>query len=296
MPCYSPLSAYKLYSGEVVFSLAKAGHTYAAIQLACGQCIGCRLERSRQWAMRCMHEASLHKENCFLTITYNDEHVPKGLHKPDIQKFLKRLRWHNQEKKISYYMCGEYGEQTKRPHYHICMFNYRPQDLEYWQQSPSGEKLYKSQTLTETWGKGEILIGEMTFESAAYTARYIMTKKTGKDSKHHYTKIDEKGNMYEIEPEYNDMSRRPGIGTEWYKKYKTDVYPHDYVIVNAMECQPPKFYDELYRKDDEKKLLEIKEKRIKRAQEKWEDNTPPRLHAKMTVTEAKLKFLNRTKA
>lgn len=295
MPCYSPLSAYKLYSGEVVFSVAKAGHTYSKLQLPCGQCVGCRLERSRQWAMRCVHESKMHKENSFVTLTYDDEHLPNELKKEHFQKFIKRLRWHKNEP-LRYYMCGEYGTETKRPHYHSCMFGYRPNDMTYHMKSPSGENLYTSEELTKIWGMGHVVIGELTFESAAYTARYIMTKRTGDEAKAHYTRLQQDGSMKEIQPEYNDMSRRPGIGASFYQKYKTDIFPHDYVIVNATECQPPKYYTEILEKEEPSTHAAIKEKRVSKAMLRAEDNTPARLHAKMTVTEAKLRFLNRTKA
>lgn len=295
MPCYSPLTAYKCFSGEVVFSEHKTKGDYTDLQLPCGQCIGCRLERSRQWAMRCMHESQMHKENTWITLTYDEDHIPKrGLKKSDFQKFMKRLR-KKYQKTIRYYMCGEYGTETGRPHFHACIFGHRFEDMLYYKKSESGENLYTSEQLGKIWTYGHAPIGEMTFESAAYTARYCMQRITGFNAKAHYTRTDEEGE-YQLQPEYNDMSRKPGIGQGWYAKYKDDVYPHDYVVVNTHECKPPKFYDQQYEKQHPDEYEYLKEHRMAEARKRWEDNTPKRLTAKQTVTEAKLNFLKRNKS
>jgi len=91
MACFHPLQAYQLDTGEIQFHDSGRGHP---LELPCGQCIGCRLERSRQWAIRCVHEASMHENNCFITLTYAPEYLPPdgGLIKSDFQKFIKRLR------------------------------------------------------------------------------------------------------------------------------------------------------------------------------------------------------------
>ena len=296
MPCYSPLTAYKCISGEIVFSEHKAGGDYYKLQLPCGQCIGCRLERSRQWAIRCMHEAQMHKQNCWLTLTYDEEHVPKrGLNKEDYQNFLKRYRlkaWLEEGKKIRYYMCGEYGTENGRPHYHLCIFGHDFTDGYYWCNTPRGDRLYRSPTLEKLWTYGQALIGDLTFDSAGYTARYCTTKVTGSNAEQHYRRVDENGE-YQLMPEFNAMSLKPGIGTEWYKKYRTDVYPRDYVVVNYHECKPPKYYDQLYERDFPDEHEYMKEHRILKARERWEDNTPERLKVKETVVRAKIKALKR---
>ena len=124
MACYHPMPAVRLANGDVTFvSRTKVdGH---AIYLPCGQCVGCRLERSRQWAVRCMHERSMHERACFVTLTYDDEHLPPGksLNYPDVQKFLRRLR-KRVGVPIRFYLCGEYGDDTDRPRYHICLFGF----------------------------------------------------------------------------------------------------------------------------------------------------------------------------
>lgn len=148
------------------------------LRLPCGQCVGCRLERSRQWALRCVHEASLHDSNLFVTLTYDDEHLPEfnSLYYPDFQKFMKRLRKKFSRENIRFYMCGEYGETTLRPHYHVILFNFDLPDRRLYRRSHSGDHLFTSEILTKIWGKGFCPFGNVTFQSAAYTARYIMKK------------------------------------------------------------------------------------------------------------------------
>ena len=132
MPCYHPQTAWRALTGRnqetgnwpIVFN-RNEGYKDMELQVPCGNCIGCRLERSRQWATRCMFEASLHDENCFVTLTYSPDYLPEGatLVKKDVQNFMKRLRKAGTNGKFKYFLCGEYGENFNRPHYHICFFN-----------------------------------------------------------------------------------------------------------------------------------------------------------------------------
>src|SRR3954449_8205389 len=119
MPCYCPQSAYRTSSGGVTFcrSGSLSGEKFS---LPCGQCIGCRLERSRQWAMRCVHENKMHPRSSFVTLTYDDKNIPPAgsLSKRDFQLFMKRLR-KSQSNPLRFFACGEYGETTHRPHYHV---------------------------------------------------------------------------------------------------------------------------------------------------------------------------------
>jgi len=246
MPCYKPLKGWyakkRNPTGKrsIVFKRTE-GHYDRPITIPCGQCVGCRLERSRQWAIRCVHEASLYENNCFITLTYNEENLndKSTLVKADFQKFMKRLR-KKYGNNIRFFHCGEYGEKNQRPHYHACLFNFDFQDKELWS-IRDNVKLYRSQTLQELWPFGFSTIGEVTFESAAYVARYIMKKINGDKAKEHY-----QGKQ----PEYTTMSRRPGIGKEWLNKYSSDVYPNDKIVVrNDLICKPPKYYDQQFELD-----------------------------------------------
>lgn len=296
MPCYHPLSAYQCADGSIVFQERRWFNTVKTLSLPCGQCIGCRLERSRQWAMRCMHEAQTHEKNCFITLTYDNTHLPSdgSLHYKDFQLFIKRLRKKFGNSRIRYYMAGEYGENFGRPHFHACIFGHDFHDKKLWKRSPSGSMLYRSDDLETLWPFGYSSIGDVNFESAAYVARYIMKKVTGHNAKNHYTETDqETGEITNRKPEFNKMSLKPGIGYEWYSKYKNDVYPHDYVIIKGKKVKPPKFYDKKYKSDYPYEFDEILYKREINGKLNSEDNTVERLIVKEKVQNAKLQKLKR---
>lgn len=258
MPCYKPLHAFKGKSEDrqktlIVF---KRSNSFRGekIDLPCGQCIGCRLERSRQWATRCMHEASMYEKNCFLTLTYDDESIPENgsLCLNDFQLFMKRLR-KQYGKGIRYFHCGEYGENLGRPHYHALLFNHDFTDRKFWAKR-NDFKLYTSNALRELWPMGHSVIGDVSFESAAYVARYVMKKVTGDRAADYYgPKI----------PEYTTMSRRPGIGKMWYEKFKGDVYPRDRVVIRGHSTRPPRFYDNILDSEDPALLALLKINREK---------------------------------
>lgn len=284
MPCYKPLSAWKNPNTEkMVFKFTPNMLNWEFFELPCGQCIGCRLEKSRQWAMRCMHEASLHEYNSFLTLTYSTENLPAGnsLCKRDLQLFMKRLRKHH-DSKISYFACGEYGDNSLRPHYHAIIFGYDPPDKKPHQRSKNGEMLYTSESLNSLWTYGHSIIGNVSFESAAYVARYCLKKRTGLGSDHHY-----KGR----EPEYAVMSLKPAIGKEWLKKWKTDVFPHDYVIMRGKKMKPPRYYDNLL---SEEALAAIKASRKESAELHADNNTSARLLVREEIQLRKQNQLRRT--
>lgn len=240
MPCYRPLKGYRSRvvneSGKrsIVFN-AKHGLIDQPIDLPCGQCVGCRLERSRQWAVRCTHEASLYEENCFITLTFKDEFLPpKGsLDLKLFQDFMKRLRF-KFGSGIRFFHCGEYGEKFGRPHYHACLFNFDFPDKTIWRKTKDGFPVWRSVALEELWPFGHSEIGSVTFESVAYVARYILKKVTGEGAKDHY------GGR---RPEYVTMSRRPGIGKAWFDMFKSDVYPSDELVLRGKVMKPPKYYD-----------------------------------------------------
>lgn len=302
MPCYSPLTAYRAKTTEesgkrkLVFN-PNYGYRDRKVEIPCGQCVGCRLEKSRQWAMRCCHEASLHEHNCFITLTYSPENLPadKSLHKEHFQKFMKRLRKYADRPKdngVRFYACGEYGELRNRPHYHAILFNFDFEDKLLWSKK-NGQCLFRSETLEKLWPYGFASIGNVTFESAAYVARYVMKKQTGENAEKEYRILDkETGEIHDIEPEFALMSRRPGIGKEWWDKYHSDT-DKDFVTLRGTKMKVPKYYDYLREKVDEKSLEEIKWNRRGKAAKNKPDNTPQRLQAKEKVKKAQLGMLKR---
>ena len=297
MSCYYPISAWQCTDGTIVFDERRKHDISRSLNLPCGQCIGCRLERSRQWAMRCMHEAQLHQNNCFITLTYDDAHLPsdQSLHYKDFQLFLKRLRKKYTGVQIRYYMAGEYGENFGRPHFHACLFGLDFHDKKLWKRTSSGSLIHRSKELETLWPFGYSSIGDLNFESAAYVARYIMKKQTGKHSEKHYQYTSlETGEIVQMQPEFNKMSLKPGIGYEWYKKYRSDVYPHDYVVIRGKKVKPPKFYDKKYKTDYPYEYDSLIYQREKTAKLHSADNTPERLLVKEQVQKAKLLKLKRT--
>jgi hypothetical protein len=303
MPCYKPMEAW--YSKEVnvsgkrslVFSPRNALQPDDPLQIACGQCVGCRLERSRQWAVRCMHEAQMHEQNCFITLTFNTEELekrdnPLSIDKRDFQLFMKRLR-KKYGKGARYFYCGEYGEKNSRPHYHACLFNFDFSDKRLFKMS-NGIPLYISDELQKLWPFGFATIGDVTFESAAYVARYVMKKVTGDAAAEAYLRYDsETGECFSVEPEFCYMSRRPGIGKTWFEKYKSDVYPNDYVVLRGKKVRPPKYYDKLLEQDDSYALDDIKMARVEKAFQWVDEQSFERLQAREKCKIAQLNNLVR---
>lgn len=307
MSCFKPLKAYrtqgKTENGKqkLTFLSAESSMTTKEkfIELPCGQCLGCRLERSRQWAIRCVNEASLHEDNCFITLTYAPEHLPEnnGLVKPDFQKFMKRLRKKYPEKKlensIRYYMCGEYGDKRKRPHYHALLFNHDFTDRIAYDKNEKGEPIYTSPELTEIWGKGITQIGDLNFESAAYVARYTTKKVNGAAAAEHYERLNpDTGELHQVEPEYSTMSRRPGIASKFYEKWKGDIFPSDNVVIRGRVMKPPAFYLDQLERDDPQLYEKIKT--IRKENYNPENSKTMRLLAMEKIKEAQNKMLKRS--
>ena len=214
MVCYHPITAYQLHQCKsngkkaIVFGVPDSRYGYDVINLPCGQCIGCRLERSRQWATRCVHEASLHERNCFLTLTYDDEHIrwspftgEQTLYKRDLQLFMKRLRKYVEPIKVRFFACGEYGDSSNRPHYHVILFGYDFPDKRLYKLGNNGYPYYISDLLNKLWTHGYCMLAAVSFDSCAYVARYVTKKLTGEAGKSKYEGI---------QPEFVNMSRRPG--------------------------------------------------------------------------------------
>lgn len=302
MPCYHPVEMFdtgeRTPSGKRLFAHQYSPyHDRPIIHRPCGGCVGCRLEYSRQWAIRCVHEAKMHTENVFITLTYNDFNLPAdlSLNKKHFQDFMKRLREHYAPKKIRFYHCGEYGSQFGRPHYHAILFGHDFQDKKYWRKAPGGEKCFRSATLERLWPFGNSEIGSVTFESAAYIARYVTKKITGDDQMEHYMHIDPAtGQIFNRNPEYATMSLKPGIGATFYEKFKSDIFPSDEVIMRGFAMKPPKYYSSLYEISNPIDYDQVKHERWLKARERIDDNTPDRLLIKEQVKLAKLKSLKRS--
>jgi len=221
------------------------------------------MNRAEGWTARMMHEAQLHDQNSFLTLTYSDDHLPSdGSLTPDhVTKFFKRLRKTLKGKKILYYYCGEYGENFSRPHYHIALFGYdfSPDRVPHRQTEQT--TIYRSPQLEKLWPYGFSEIGQLEYDSCRYVAGYIQKKVTGKKAPDHYQTVNPQGEIHSIHPEYARMSRRPAIGLNWLECYHDDVYNHDVCIVGEKKLRPPPYYDKWLKKTDETRFTNIKTSR-----------------------------------
>ena len=300
MPCYHPLKAYKSTTVSatgkrfVVFN-RRAGHPDLPITIPCGWCIGCRIERTREWAIRCTHEAQMHNENCFITLTYSPQWLPVdySLDIKHFQNFMKRLRKSVAPKKIRFYHCGEYGENLGRPHYHALIFGHDFNDKKPWKKSREN-MVYTSEKLQELWPLGFSSLGAVTFQSSAYVARYLMKKITGKNAAQHYQWTDPRtGQVHQRSPEYTTMSNRPGIGHSWLQKYASDVYPSNYLVLNSKRMTVPRYYTQLLKNFTPKQQREIRMKTFKEGKKHPEEQTKERLNVREKVQNARLEQLPR---
>lgn len=303
MPCYSPLKGFRT-PGGVVFSELARHDILGDIEIACGVCVGCRLQRAADWSARVMHEASMWKQNCFVTLTYGTDKVPAlgSLDHRDFQLFMKRMRFHFKGRTIRFYMCGEYGPKNLRPHYHACLFNvdFRSDSVPAGK-SGSGQLFYESPLLTSLWGHGKATVQPLVRETAGYCARYIMKKQLGQAAETAYQVVDgDTGEIKEKRPEYSAMSLRPGIGSTWLEKYRTDVFPRDYVVVDGQKHKVPKYYDKKLKQwmkvaagAAAQEQDHIQQARVERAKLSAEDNTDERRRVRETVTRARIRNLER---
>lgn len=262
------------------------------VPIACGECIGCRMDYSRMWADRCMLEAQQYEHNAFITLTYDDAHLPPlvectnietgeifmwpSLVPDELTKFIKDLRryyeYHFNWTGIRFYACGEYGSEGGRPHFHILAFNMPPlPDTRYWFTTDQHEKVYHSEILQNNiWKKGICSVGELTWNSAAYVARYVVKKQKG------VTKglVELCGNLVSgLEPEFTRMSRNPGIAHNYYDEHKNEFYETDEIVISVRgkvrTIKPPRYYDKMYDLEnaDPFVMQEIKDRRAERAKE-----------------------------
>lgn len=294
MPCYHPVqvwrSAQKNASGKRSLVFNNNGGHGSPFLISCGKCIGCRLRRAAQWAVRLTHEAKYHEEVCFITLTYSEEHLPPdgSLNKKHLQDFWKRLRAHVARSglypaghRLRYLACGEYGENLKRPHYHAALFGVAfLQDRRPYGRARNGQPKWTSATLDELWGKGRTEIGTLTLKSANYTAGYTTKKVYGDKADEHY-----QGRQ----PEFLVCSR--GIGKRWFEDFEADLRD-DYVILDGTKYPVPPYYDKLMvTEEQERRKAARKEASI----QDWRNRTPQRLAARKEVKVAQKSLsLNRS--
>lgn len=223
------------------------------IEIPCGKCIGCRLAYSRAWADRCLLELKDHESAYFVTLTYDDDSVPRSLYadpntgeafeaftlrKRDLQLFHKRLR-KAIDYPIRFFACGEYGDSTLRPHYHDIIFGLKLNDLKFYSRSNLGYNYYNSAFLSKIWSKGHVVVGEVTWDTCAYTARYVMKKLKGQEAVFYEN--------HNIEPPFVVMSRKPGIARKYYDEHP-ELFDHPCVYLSTEDGSHPVYPSRYYKK------------------------------------------------
>lgn len=241
----------------------------------------------------------MHEANSFVTLTYNDQHLPQygSLRYRDFQLFMKRLR-KKMRVPVRFFMCGEYGENFARPHYHALLFGCRFDDAVRAVSVYSKRPVYRSAALEALWPLGHSSIGEVNATTAAYTASYSLKKVTGDLAKDHYTRVvPETGELVELVPEFARMSlgrsKGQGIGGPWLAKYGPDVWNWDNVVLGGKIMPVPKYYDKIIAEKNPIRAEEIEFERAIKSQDSRSDNTPERLAVKEKVAAARADFYSR---
>lgn len=242
-----------------------------------------------------MHEASLYKANCFITLTYDDQHLPAdgNLHHEHFQAFMMRFRKSIYPKRVSYVMCGEYGEKRGRPHYHAIIFGHDFGEVihrRYFSNQvplgaiPNRSRIARSsQELSRLWTFGNNTVGSVTRESCSYVASYTLKKQTAYQLGEHIN--PDTGEIRT--PEYARMSTRPAIGKAWFARHCGDVFAYDGVFVNGKRQPVPRYYDRLREELSPLELEKRKQERRLKAISHSVDNTPERLAVRSEVSKAR---------
>lgn len=304
MSCFKPKKAWKLkYNGlpeytnsqtyerqkKLTFKKPQNIENYQEIEIPCGLCLGCRLDHANSWATRIMCESLSHKKNCFITLTYDNKHLNirknhMTLIKKDMQDFIKRLR-ERTGIKLSYFLCGEYGTKTHRPHGHAIIFGYEPDDLKLHRFSTTDNKMFTSEKLAKIWGQGYVCVQELNYKTACYTARYVQkksgltpTKKILTGETEFKEKIDERtGELYtsiinkrltETEDKYGRekefiiMSKKPAIGLKYWKENKEKIKRNGGILIkidDQIKLKPlPRYYKKLWETENYEELYTYK--------------------------------------
>lgn len=296
--CISPLDGW--YSNErnangkrsIVFDIRSA-YIDRPVTVPCGRCIECRLRRKRAWALRCEHEASLHDENCWLTLTYEDKHLPDNgsLRKSDLQGFLKRVRAYEtidavkerrSERRFKFFACGEYGGRFDRPHYHVMLFGFDFRDKVTTTKRNEYQQ-FESESLDKRWGKGFAEIGTPSVDGYGYLAKYVTKRDRA---------LEAELTAFGFEPEFLIMSRGgrmgKGLAYDWWKQYGDEVLEHDSCIMKGREVSVPAYYDALNEVSEPEKVKKVKAKRRQGFDE--DESRTPRLMARKAVIEGGAKL------
>lgn len=305
MPCYHPITAYQSVNPtgkkQIYFGAKPRTIATSKLQFPCNKCIGCRIQYGAEWGMRCFHESMMHEENTFPTFTYADENLPynHSLYLTHLQTFFKRFRNYLSKEhpgvKISYFISGEYGGETSRPHYHAIIFGFKFPDQE-WVSGEKTHKYYTSEIADKLWTHGNVTIADVTPETCNYVARYLLKDLRSNAWKSDYEIADpETGEIHQRKSPFSTMSRRPAIGKSWYEKYKADCFPSGYLIHQGRKTNVPGYYLKLLEQENPEEYqrqTEIRRKALTTNTAKRE-NKPERLAVRETCKRVQVENLTR---
>ncbi len=279
MPCFHPIEV--LIRRKSLYTERLLGANQI---VPCGNCVGCRAEQGRQWAVRMVHEQRMHESSVFVTLTIDDENLNENseLCSKDFSGFIKRLR-KTQERRISFFGCGEYGERGGRPHYHALLFgvDFLDRDIGFDSSRPD---VWRSKTLENTWGRGLCEGGTVTMASASYVAGYVRKKVRAKD----FTRANPVTGVLK-RSEFARMSLRPAIGRGWIERWWRDVYPRDYVVIEGVKAKPPRYYDKWLDLAHPEVMEEVRQHRADEAV----DLTSYQLNAAEKMAESRINLFSR---
>ncbi|WNK14452.1 MAG: replication initiator protein [Microvirus sp.] len=234
----------------------------------------------------------MHEYNSFITLTYEDKHLPDdySVQLRTLQLFMKRLRKHEKGKRIRFFGCGEYGDQTLRPHYHALLFGHDFTDKKVFKKTDYGP-VFTSEILDKIWGFGYCSTAAVNYKTASYVARYVLKKITGDRADDHYLRLHpNRGTLHHVGPEFATQSVRPGLGTSWFNKFKSDAFPSDFVVLDGTKMAVPRFYT---KKLAEEEQLKIKRQRKRSGLKRKPDQTPARLRVREEIKQSQISVLQR---
>lgn len=251
MSCFYPRECWPAAppAKGVVFAPGKSYVGATKGQVPCGACIGCRVVYKQHWTTRLIHERASHVDACFVTLTLEDEHYPAcgGGQTWHIQAFMRRLRKAFPDLRIRFFAASEYGETTGRLHYHALLYGVAFADRQFSKKSKTGEPMFTSATLDAAWRLGFATVQDFTEATAAYVAGYAVKKIGGKPADEHYWRAHPvTGELVHVRPEFSLMSRKPGIGGDWFKEWAGDCFPSGFLVEDGRKVPVPKAYRRMW--------------------------------------------------
>jgi len=296
MPCFKPLKAFPNPKGGKPLFTRPEGHSGRTVDIPCGQCIGCRIDRSSDWAARIVHETHSWEWSWFLTLTYSDEFLPAdgSIQKREMVLFFKRLREAArkagllQGSNVRKFYNGEYGSSTQRPHYHAVVFGLSLNDLKLWRKNERGDQLWTSDFLESVWGKGRVIVGSVSLASAGYVAGYCLRDTLAKHSPYGFIDPDT-GELCERVPPFVGMSRNKGIGNQYFQQFGHQLEAGDFVVIDGSKRPTPKYYRNLFADSNPVIAARLKAEReaFVSSPKAKRERRPSRLIAREEVTKAK---------